>query len=173
MKLEKLPEIYQSRRGDYQLVKIDNPMVWIPTPLGDSEREIDVMAEVKYAQWGKLVDHKYWENEPIEFVKQYEEFYVELFDLQWLHSREDRHNVVVNRDCCLTLVQYHHGTLYAYSRSTDMRNGYHSDKLILEHLAEVINEKRPDCPVLMISWYLAVPHVYVEKGIARLLEVKK
>lgn len=173
MKLNLSQKVYKSRRGDYRLAIFDRPLTWVPTPLGESDREINVMAEVAFAKDGNLAHHPYWKDEPLDFVEQYSKMYVELFELQWLHNQDDRHNIVVNRDCCLTLIQYHDGTLYAYSRSTDMKNGYHSDRLILEYLAEIINHQRPDCKVERITWFMAIPHVYVDKGIARLLEVKK
>jgi hypothetical protein len=179
IKLNLSTQVYKSRRGDYRLATFPptigdaNLLVWLPSPLKDTDRDIDVIAEVKYAQEGRLADHPYWKDEPIEFVNEYSKFYVELFGLKWLHEKDDRHNIVVNSTCCLTLVQYNNGILHAYSRSTDMRNGYFSDRILLNYLAEVINEMRPDCEVEAIQWYLAVPHVYVNKGIARLQEGNK
>jgi len=143
-------------------------MVWPVKELPNSDRLTDVIMEVVFAKEGRLGDHPYWKDEPIEFIDHYTQFYRELFGLEWLHEKEDRHNLVVNANCCLTLVQYNNGALHAYSRSTDMKNGYFSDRLLLNYLAEVINQKRPDCHVDRICWYLAVPHVYVEPGIARL-----
>ncbi len=172
MKYDIIKEGLSSRRGNYNLVILtQNPLVFIPEPLDLSKtRHQAVIAEVWQAVLKKLRYHPYWENEPLEFVKYYEDFYNELFSLEWLHRPQDRHNIVVNKNCCLTMVQYHLGKLIAYSRSTDMRNGYFSDKLILRYLAETINRNRPDCKVDIIEWHLAIPHVYEEKGIARLLD---
>lgn len=173
---KELKEIYTSRRGNYQLVEfpfaIQNASLleWKPEPLGDSKRDLEVMDEIRYARQGRLAEHRYWANEPKSFVDEYSKLYTELFELNWLHKKEDRHNIVVNSACCLTLVQYNNGVLHAYSRSTDMRNGYYSDKLILDYLAQTINTERRDCEVIKISWQLAVPHVYVHPGIARLQE---
>ena len=172
-----LKQVCKSRRGDYKVVAFPwvitdaSVLQWVPKPLGNSDRDIAVSAEVEYARDGRLADHPYWKDEPTEFINEYSKLYVELFDLKWLHNPEDRHNVVVNAACCLTLVQYNNGILHVYSRSTDMRNGYFSDKLILNYLANVINRDRPDCQVKKIYWYLAIPHVYVKPGLARLLEV--
>lgn len=168
-------EVYESRRGPYQLVKLkaipkNSALVWEPVPLGTSKRDVGVMTEILYAKEHRLEQHQYWLDEPMDFVQEYTEFYNELFSLNWLHSKEARHNIVVNETCCLTLVQYHNGTLHAYSRSTDMRNGYHSDKQVLNFLAQTINALKPEYHVDQISWYLAIPHVYTEKGIARLID---
>ena len=164
--------VLKSRRGDYRLVDLEsNPIIWYPETLVPSiQRHQAVMNEVQCALDGKLELHKYWENEPLGFIRRYQDFYQQLFRLEWLHEKDDRHNIVVNEFCCLTLVQYHNGKLIAYSRSTDMRNGYHSDKLLLDYLAMHINMLRPDCRVNGIEWYLAIPHVYQEKGIARLIK---
>ena len=166
-----LDQIYKSRRGDYRMAAFDGPsnvVAWLPKPLGLEPRDVMVMSEVSFAKQNKLAEHPWWADEPQDFIEQYTKLYQELFRLEWLSSSTSRHNVVVNATTCLTLIQYHNGILHAYSRSTDIRNGYYSDKLVLDYLAEVINEKRPDCKVELIEWYLAVPHAYVEKGIARL-----
>lgn len=154
-----------SRRGKYNVVSLDqNPIIFEPTPLDiERTRHKDVVDEVYYAMDGRLADHKYWADEPLEFVEQYQAFYQDLFSLGWLHKNEDRHNIAVNAKCCLTLVQYHDHRLIAYSRSTDMKNGYFSDQLLLRYLAVVISAIRPDCKVDMIEWYLAIPHVYEKK----------
>ncbi len=172
MKYNIISEGIPSRRGNYNIVKLDeNPIIWIPELLDlSNKRHLDVIAEVRHAKFGKLAAHPYWKDEPIEFINHYQDFYTELFSLKWLHKRTDRHNIVVNPNCCLTLVQYENGRLTAYSRSTDMRNGYHSDRLILNLLADVINQERPDCKVHEIVWYIAIPHIYEEKGIARLID---
>jgi len=165
-------EVLNSRRGKYQVTKLDaNPMIWHPETLDPSiMRHQEVMVEISYANEGRLADHRYWQNEPTWWINQYQAFYSDLFSLLWLHKNEDRHNIVVNADCCLTLVQYHNHRLIAYSRSTDMKNGFYSDKLVLDYLAEYINRSRPDCRVNSIEWYLAVPHTYEAKGIARLIK---
>ena len=166
-----LDQIYKSRRGDYRLTAFSDcvgVMTWKPEPLGVTPRAIMVMSEVAFAERGELAMHPWWADEPQEFIDEYTKLYQEMFGLKWLGSITSRHNVVANATSCLTLVQYNNGILHAYSRSTDMRNGYYSDKLVLDYLAEIINRKRPDCAVDEIRWYLAVPHVYVEKGIARL-----
>ena len=120
---------------------------------------------------GKLAAHKYWKDEPLHFVLDYQNFYKDLFSLNWLNKPEDRHNIIASPTCCLTSVQYHAGTLYAYSRSTDMRNGYFSDRIILNYLAQHIAELRPDCKVTSIQWFIAVPHVYQQTGgVARLID---
>ena len=169
--------VYKSRRGDYQLTKFDealqedSTLVWTPEPINVGKaRHGMVKLEIKLAMDNRLSEHPYWHNEPKEFVDEYTNFYNKLFGLNWLHKPEDRHNIIVNDKCCLTLVQYNNGTLHAYSRSTDMRNGYHADKVILDYLAHVINDCRPDCWVNKIVWYLAVPHQYVKDGMARLNE---
>jgi len=161
-----------SRRGNYTPVILEeNPLIWEPVPLDESiQRTKDVFEEIAHAQFGILNRHKYWKDEPFQFVRAYEDFYTNLFSLKWLHKNEDRHSIISNADCCLTLVQYHNHRLIAYSRSTDMRNGYFSDKIVLEYLAQQINSMRSDCQVHSIEWYLAVPHVYDQKGVARLLE---
>lgn len=158
----------ESRRGDYNLVTNTNLIEWEPKPLGTTIRELMVKEEILHAKIHKLGSHPYWADEPEEFIEEYAKLYRELFKLEWLHEASDRHNLVVNKYCCVTLVQYHNGKLICYSRSTDMRNGYYSDKLMLDYLAEVINEFRPDCKVEKIIWFLACPHLYVKKGIARL-----
>jgi hypothetical protein len=165
-------EILKSRRGDYQVATLDaNPVIWTPEPLNARiPRHRDVMNEVQCAIDYKLDLHKYWENEPIGFVRRYQDLYQQLFRLDWLNDKDARHNIVVNEYCCLTLVQYHNGNLFAYSRSTDMRNGYFSDKLLLNYLAQHINQHRPDYIVEKIVWYMAIPHAYIKTGIARLLE---
>lgn len=163
-------EILKSRRGDYTMTDVQpNPLVWTPVPMGTNKRDNGVTSEIEYARMNKLKYHKYWEGEPEEFVNSYQSFYNEMFDLAWLHNKEDRHNIVVCKDCCLTLVQYHNGTLFAYSRSTDMKNGYWSDKRVLDYLAEHINKRRPSCKVEKIVWYLAIPHKYEKEGLARLI----
>lgn len=167
-----LDTILPSRRGPYRLTAnnaVDRVYEWTPKPLNNSNRANMVKQEIEDAFNWNLGNHPYWANEEDEFVNDYSWLYRDLFKLEWLEGPADRHNVVVNQYCCLTLVQYHNGILHAYSRSTDMKNGLHSDKLVLEYLAEVINEKRPDCPVHTISWTLAIPHVYEKPGIARLL----
>lgn len=164
----------KSRRGLYNQVEVSqglhtNNVVWEPEPLDEySGRARAVRLEVSSSKVNALQHHPYWENEPKEFVDEYQKFYNKLFSLDWLNGKHDRHNIVVNEKCCLTLVQYHNGTLYAYSRSTDMRNGYMSDGLILDYLAECINKDKPECKVDVINWTLAIPHEYVEPGIARL-----
>lgn len=179
IKLKFAPQVYESRRGPYQIVELPptigdaNLLVWMPMELGSSERADKVRMEVDYAKLRILAEHPYWKDEPLDFINEYSKLYRELFGLKWLHKKEDRHNIVVNPVCCMTLVQYNNGTLTAYSRSTDMRNGYFSDRLILDYLAETINRERPDCKVDKIVWYLAVPHVYLHKGIARLQEETK
>ena len=161
-----------SRRGRYTPVILEsNPLIWEPTRLDTRiPRHRDVMDEVSYAMSNRLFEHKYWKDEPMVFVQNYADLYKELFSFKWLHKNEDRHNIVVNQHCCLTLVQYHNHRLIAYSRSTDMRNGYFSDQLLLNLLASEINFIRPDCEVKTIEWYLAIPHVYDQKGVARLLD---
>jgi hypothetical protein len=161
-----------SRRGKYNVVSLDqNPIMFEPRLLNIGiSRHRDVVEEVEYALHDTLATHKYWENEPIEFVRQYQDFYKKLFSLDWIHENEDRHNIAVNAHCCLTLVQYHNHRLIAYSRSTDMKNGYFSDQLLLRYLAMCISDTRDDCKVDMIEWHLAIPHVYEKKGIARLTE---
>lgn len=169
-------EVYKSRRGDYQLVVTDNGVnviVWTPTPMDDSKRDQLVMEEIELSKHGRLNRHPWWQDEPEDFVWQYALLYQELFSLMWLHERSDRHNIVVNKHCCLTMVQYNNGVLHAYSRSTDMRNGYYSDHRVLDYLAQTINQRRPDCKVDKIVWYIAVPHEYVNAGIARLKEEDK
>jgi hypothetical protein len=170
--------ILPSRRGDYKVATIDsfitnNMFSWTPKPLSNSKRDNGVKSEIQYAIDNKLKDHFYWENEPIEFVNEYQQFYKQLFSLSWLHNSTDRHNIVVNPITCLTLVQYHNGILYAYSRSTDMKNGYYSDKKVLDYLAEVINRDKPEFKVKEINWFLAIPHEYVNPGIARLIREKE
>lgn len=161
--------LYNSRRGKYRLVDLpNNPIIWKPSFSGSTTRDLMVIDEVKAAFNNTLNKHPYWNNEPQQFIDEYTSFYVEVFDLKWLNNLEDRHNIVVNKKCCLSLIQYNNGVLTAYSRSTDMRNGYFSDKQVLEYLAYTINKLRPDCPVNTIVWYLAIPHVYEAKGIARL-----
>jgi len=173
-KFKPLDKIYNSRRGKYQLTQFtellqeNSALVWKPEPLPTSVRATLVRDEISAAFLDYLDVHPFWKDEPKEFVDEYTKFYKELFGLDWLHNPEDRHNIVANKTCCLTVVQYHDGVLHAYSRSTDMRNGYYADKLILDYLAECIGSSRPDCKVEKICWYLAVPHVYVQKGIARL-----
>lgn len=168
MKNKVLPEIYSSRRGDYRLTDLPNPVKWKPGPLHLTKRLQGVIDEIEAAANFKLDEHPWWKDEPMEFVNEYTSLYNELFSLRWLKNASDRHNIAFNINCCLTSVQYNNGTLHAYSRSTDMKNGYFSDKLVLEWLARTINEKRPDCHVHTISWYIAIPHEYVEPGIARL-----
>ena len=167
---EAFKETYKSRRGDYRLINTPNPLIWEPEPLGTSKRDLGVMSEIEYAVQSKLAEHPYWQDEPKEFIDDYTSLYQELFGLAWLYNKEDRHSIVANTKCCMTLVQYNNGILHAYSRSTDMRNGYFSDKKVLDYLASYINKYRPDCKVEKIIWYLAIPHEYVEKGIARLKE---
>ena len=166
-----------SRRGKYNVVSlINNPVMWTPEPLNPIfPRNKAVVAEVAYAEAGNLANHPYWADEPLDWILVYQDFYNKLFSLDWLHRNEDRHSIVVSAECCLTLVQYHNHRLIAYSRSTDMRNGYYSDKIILDYLAEYITQTRPDCRVSMIEWHLALPHVYEKTGIARMLneEVKE
>jgi hypothetical protein len=161
-----------SRRGKYTPVILEsNPLIWTPEPLDTTNpRHQDVIAEIYFAQIGNLTAHKYWLDEPKNWVYKYQNFYQKLFNMEWLHNNEDRHSIVVCPDCCLTLVQYHNHRLIAYSRSTDMRNGYFSDKLVLDYLAECITKASPNHAVNSIEWYLAIPHVYNEKGIARLLD---
>lgn len=171
-----LPTRYKSRRGDYQMTKLTEPsnltnstLSWYPVRLYPEEkRDHGVITEIIFAATNILAHHPYWKDEPQDFIDEYTKFYNEAFGLKWLKNPEDRHNIVVNPICCLTLIQYHNGTLHAYSRSTDMKNGYYSDKRVLDYLAQTINEKRPDCTVDKIVWYMAIPHVYVKKGIARL-----
>lgn len=172
---EVLEPAYPSRRGAYKLVRFntmqdDSTLVWKPQPLGNSKRDINIMSEILYAKENRLAQHPYWFDEPLEFIQEYTKFYNELFSLNWICSKEARHNIVVNPTCCLTLVQYNNGTLHAYSRSTDMRNGYHSDKQVLNFLAQTINALKPEYHVDKIVWYLAIPHVYTTKGIARLID---
>lgn len=166
--LEKLT--LKSRRGDYQVAMLPNcPIVWRPLPLDlKNSRHLDVVQEVAMANNNQLALHKYWQDEPEHFISQYQKLYKELFGLKWLHKNEDRHSLVANTECCLTLVQYHNHRLIAYSRSTDMKNGYFSDKIVLEYLAQLISKLRPDCKVDTIEWFMAIPHVYIEPGIARL-----
>jgi len=162
-----------SRRGKYNtVVLITNPLSWKPKALDYlNARHRAVIDEVAYAQSGKLHTHMYWVNEPKRFILAYQLFYNKLFSFDWLHKNEDRHNIVVSADCCLTLVQYHNHKLIAYSRSTDMRNGYFSDRLLLNLLAEHITQDRPDCRVDLIEWHIAIPHIYEKQdGVARLLE---
>lgn len=173
-KLEELT--LQSRRGDYNTVKlVVNPLRFTPRPLKlNNPRHVAVIDEVSYAAMHRLGDHKYWLNEPTHWIQTYQDFYNELFELKWLHKNEDRHSLVVSKECCLTLVQYHNHRLIAYSRSTDMRNGYFSDKLLLHLLAQHITNDRPDCQVVEIEWHIAIPHVYKnQNGVARLLERTK
>lgn len=161
-----------SRRGKYHTATLqNNPLKWTPVPIDlTNPRHKDVTDEIRYSIMNRLSDHKYWANEPTWWINEYQKFYTELFGLNWLHENADRHNVVVNKHCCLTLVQYHNHKLTAYSRSTDMRNGYFSDKLILDYLAHYINSVKPELAVTSIEWFMAVPHAYTEKGIARLIE---
>jgi len=162
-----------SRRGKYNIAILEtNPLRFAPKSLDNlNDRHRAVIDEVSYAQAGNLHLHKYWLDEPKRFIIAYQLLYTKLFSLDWIHKNEDRHNLVVNAECCLTLVQYHNHKLIAYSRSTDMRNGYFSDKLLLNLLAERITQDRPDCRVDMIEWHLAIPHVYEKQdGVARLLE---
>jgi len=163
-----------SRRGKYTpAILEENPLIWTPGNIDTVDNRYHmVIEEIRYAKEGRLHEHPYWDNEPEYWVFQYQSFYNDLFSLRWLYDNADRHSILINGQCCLTLVQYHNHRLIAYSRSTDMRNGYFSDKLVLEYLAQHINTWRPDCKVKSIEWYLAVPHVYNEKGIARLLERK-
>lgn len=165
-------ETLKSRRGDYQLALLDtNPIIWTPKPIDlETQRHRDVSDEITYALIGRLGEHKYWANEPLDWIKAYQDFYIELFKLNWLHERDDRHNIVVSPTCCLTLVQYHNHRLIAYSRSTDMRNGYFSDRLLLNFLAAHIKTVRPALEVKEIVWFIAIPHVYHKEGIARLLD---
>lgn len=166
------PKVYKSRRGDYTLMVTDtgfNIMTWVPTKPDFTTRiNKGVFDEIDNSLRGILSVHPWWQDEPFDFVMHYQNLYVELFKLEWLHKPSDRHNVVVNKHTCLTLVQYNNGTLHGYSRSTDMRNGYFADQTVLNQLAFYINTRRPDCKVDKIVWYLAVPHMYVEKGLARL-----
>ncbi len=143
----------KSRRGDYNVVVLEqNPMRWTPEPLNMSnKRHVAVTNEILYAQQGLLATHAYWENEPLAWILAYERLYNDLFTLDWLYNNDDRHSLVVNAECCLTLVQYHNHKLIAYSRSTDMRNGFHSDKLILNYLAQQITKFRPDCEVKVLN----------------------
>lgn len=161
-----------SRRGDYKMVHIPEGFYqWAPKPLPNTKRANLVKQEIADSFKGQLGTHPYWEGEDEEFINDYQLFYRDLFRIEgWIEKPTDRHNVVVSEYCCLTMVQYHNGILHAYSRSTDMKNGLHSDKLVLEYLAEVITKERPDCPVNQIYWYIAIPHEYVKPGIARLLE---
>lgn len=172
-KFYKTVQVFSSRRGDYQLLRAspdENTLSWTPKPLGVSKRDIGVISEIEAALNDKLDTHPWWKDEPRDFIQNYTLLYKELFSLGWLYQAEDRHNIVTNKYCCLTLVQYNNGILHAYSRSTDMKNGYFSDRRVLDYLAQKINELRPDCKVEKIVWYLAVPHEYVLSGIARLKE---
>lgn len=161
-----LEEVFKSRRGDYRLVDVDL-VKWIPEPLGKTKRDVLVKLEIAYALENNLANHPYWVDEPREFIDAYTELYQTLFSLMWLHEPSSRQNIVVSAKCCVTLVQYNNGVLHCYSRSTDMKNGYYSDRKMLNYLAEHINEYRPDCKVDSISWYFACPHIYTEAGIAR------
>lgn len=169
MEYDIMPPMLNSRRGKYQVVRPRwNPQIWEPRLLDPAiPRHVDVMDEVEFAISGKLHEHKYWQDEPISFINEYQKFYRKLFSMNWIGKNTDRHSIVVNRNCCLTLVQYHDHRLIAYSRSTDVRNGYYSDRLILEYLAQMISTN-PQFKVEQIIWFMAVPHVYKEKGIARL-----
>lgn len=161
-------QIYHSRRGDYQMAILDDRLLeWAPAEMTENRRDKAVVSEIEYAQNNRLDEHPYWHDESVEFVMEYTSFYKTLFGLIWLKDRYSRNNIVVNSDCCLTSVQYHNGVLHAYSRSTDMRNGYFSDKRVLDYLAQTINSMRPDCLVEKIQWYLACPHIYIKEGIAR------
>lgn len=168
-------KVYKSRRGDYtldgvpDLMVITDPKLELAEARKNRKARVDMVAsEIKMSRDGILEKHKYWKDEPLSFVVQYENFYILAWQLGWLNKPEDRHNVLVNPYTCLTLVQYHAGKLIAYSRSTDSKNGLHADKLVLLLLAEHIEEHRPDCPVNEIYWLRALPHTYVEPGIARL-----
>lgn len=168
-------ETLNSRRGQYQLVELENnPLIWKPEFINNKgTRRAEVIKEVDYAQQGKLAEHKYWQDEPYEWILLYQDFYQKLFNLEWLHDNDDRHSILVSPTSCLTLVQYHDHRLIAYSRSTDMKNGYYSDKLLLEYLAYHISITRPDCEVRSIEWFMAIPHVYKKPGLARLLNLNK
>lgn len=171
--LWKLKEkVYSSRRGDYQLMSTEsglNVVTWSPLqPDFETRFEKGVTDEFLFAQEGRLIQHPWWQDEPYDFVMNYQVLYNELRSLNWLYKPDDRHNLVVNKYTCLTLVQYHAGVLYGYSRSTDMRNGYFADQTVLNRVAHFINTYRPDCKVNKVVWHLAVPHMYVKKGIARL-----
>lgn len=161
-------QVHDSRRGKYKRAILEEKVLeWEPIPLGENKRDKMVRSEIEHAQNNVLAEHPYWFDESEQFIENYTIFYKELFGLNWLGDRYSRNNIVMNKYCCLTSVQYHDGILHAYSRSTDMRNGYYSDKKVLEHLAEMINAIRPDCKVEKIRWYLACPHVYIKEGIAR------
>ena len=166
---------YPSRRGKYKVAVIyslltHNMFRWAPKPMTNNKRDQGVISEIQYAFEGRLHEHPYWENEPLTFIEAYTRFYREAFSLLWLHKATDRHNIAVNAETCVTLIQYFNGKLICYSRSTDMRNGYYSDRRVLDYLAHMINTKRPDCKVREIEWYLAIPHEYDEPGIARLID---
>jgi hypothetical protein len=164
----------QSRRGNYNLVTLPaNPLIWEPRILDlNTPRHLDVITEVTMACNHELHLHKYWQNEPDWNIEAYQEFYTELFSLAWIIGRPaDRYNIMMHPACCLTLVQFHQNRLIAYSRSTDMRNGYFSDRLVLDYLAQHINEAYPESDkITSIEWFMAIPHVYEKKGIARLSE---
>jgi len=164
--------IFKSRRGDFFLTE-DIQIEVVPEEFKITEKRLkDVKEEIQFAKEGRLEQHKYWDNEPISFTKEYEKLYQRLFDIpSWLYYTEARHNIVVNETTCVSLIQYFNGTLFVYSRSTDMRNGYFGDKVVIHLLREEI--RKVGYEVKETLWLKLIPHEYVEKGIARLLNIEE
>ncbi len=165
-------KIYESRRGPFFLTE-EISIETIPETFKISEKRLnDVKEEIEYAKKNKLKDHKYWDNEPIEFILDYQDLYQKLFNVKsWIHYKDARHNVVTNPATCVTLVQYFDGQLIVYSRSTDMKNGYFGDKVVIHLLRQAIREAGFE--VNEALWIKAIPHEYVNKGIARLINYEK
>lgn len=163
-----LPKVYESRRGAFVLEGSLAIEDITEKPELSDKRWKDVQDEIQYALEGKLKYHKYWQDEPISFILQYQSLYQELFTFKWLKYKDARHNVVSNRFTCVSLIQYFDGQLIVYSRSTDMANGYIGDKAMIHLLARSMKQRGWE--VNQILWIKAIPHRYVEKGIARLKE---
>lgn len=171
MKNTEVEKIYDSRRGPFKMVAPLSIEI-IPEEFKISYKRLaDVREEIEYAKQGKLADHKYWDNEPQEFTLEYQVLYQTLFDVdKWIHYKDARHNVVANPVTCVTLVQYFDGELIIYSRSTDMKNGYFGDKVVIHLLREAIREA--GYPVEVTKWLKANAHEYIEPGIARLVDIE-
>ena len=165
-------QVYESRRGPFFLTEEISIEV-LPDIFKISEKRLnDVKEEIEYAKKGKLKDHKYWDNEPLEFILEYQGLYQRLFNVDsWIHYKDARHNIVVNPATCVTLVQYFDGQLIVYSRSTDMKNGYFGDKVVIHLLRQAI--RTAGFVVNETLWIKAIPHEYVNKGIARLVDYEK
>lgn len=165
--MKDLNKVYDSRRGPFVLT---GPVVIeeIPEEFKISDKRLkDVNEEIRYSMEGRLEAHKYWADEPMEFILEYQKLYQTLFNVPtWIHYFEARHNIVVNPMTCVTLVQYFAGQLIVYSRSTDMRNGYFGDKVVIHLLRQAIREA--GYPVDSTIWIKAIPHEYTTPGIARL-----